>query len=143
MRDFMGVLRLKYQKDKLFRAVIDALDEKDLLGMWDFIVGSMAKHGDNMGKKIPASVMKELLNRDLVLTVKDRITAPLYTQSTEKELRSWLSTHGFSHIRRVSRYPRFRNVRRFLAPLYYHYDNPYARFFYGDGEPQIIAIKTK
>jgi len=143
MRDFMGVLREKYHKDKIFRHFIDTLSEKDLLDMWHFIVTSMTEHGDALGKKIPASLVKELLNRDLVLTIKDRIAAPLYMQSTEKELRDWLRTHGFTKIERVSRYPRLQNIRRFLAPLYNNYENKYARLFFGEGEPQIKATKKK
>lgn len=143
MRDFMGVLRVKYQSDRKFKGLIDSLRETDLIDMWEFIVSSMYEHGDTLGKKIPKSIVREMLNKDLVLTIKDRITAPLYTQSAEKELVTWLQQHGFSNIRRVSRYPRLLNIRRFLAPLYYHYDNVFARIFYGDGEPQLVATKHK
>ena len=103
----------------------------------------MAEHGDALGKKVPPAMVKELLNRDLVLTIKDRIAAPLYTQSTEKELSDWLRKHGFTKIERVSRYPRLQNIRRFLAPLYSDYENKYARLFFGEGEPQIKATKKK
>lgn len=143
MRDFMGILREKYRKDKVFKRFIDTLSEQDLLDMWEFIVTSMAKHGDELGEKVPPAMIKELLNRDLVLTIKDRIAAPLYTQSTEKELRDWLRTHGFTKIERLSRYPRLQNIRRFLAPLYDDYENRYARLFFGEGEPQLKATKKK
>jgi ubiquinone/menaquinone biosynthesis C-methylase UbiE len=141
MRDFMGVLRTKYQSDKGFKRQIDTLSVDDLANMWEFIVSAMAAQGDTLGKQIPKPVIKELLNNDLVLTIQDRIAAPLYTQSSEKELKKWFTSHGFTNVRRVSRYPKLFNVRRFLAPLYYHYDNRFARFFYGDGDIQLIAKK--
>ena len=141
MRDFMTTLRDKYAKDKQFKRFIDTFTEEDLVEMWDFIISTMAEQQDTVGTLVPKTFARELFNKDLVLTFKDRIMAPLYTQSTEKELVAWLRTHGFTKIQRISRYPRLHNIRRFLAPLYYHYDNRFARLLYGEGEPQIIAVK--
>ena len=141
MRDFMTTLRDKYAKDKQFKRFVDTFTEEDLVEMWDFIVSSMVAHQDTLGRQVPKALVKELFNRDLVLTIKDRIMAPLYTQSTEKELVDWLRKHGFTKIQRISRYPKLHNIRRFLAPLYYQYDNRFSRLLYGEGEPQIIAVK--
>jgi ubiquinone/menaquinone biosynthesis C-methylase UbiE len=144
MRDLMGMLREKYRTDSAFKAVIDNLHEDQLMALWDFVGVEMANRQNNYDQsdRIPRDMIAKMFDHDLVLTIKDRIQAPLYTQSTEKELTDWLTGHGFKNIKRVSRYPQLHNIRRFLAPFYYHYDHPVARFLFGEGEPQIIATKA-
>lgn len=143
MRDFMGVLREKYKKEKNFRIFVDSLQADNLMEAWDFAINAMHEHGDDFARHIPRKTMAEMFNKDLVLTIKDRIQAPLYTQSTEKEIADWLKGHGFAKVKRISRYPKLHNIRRFLAPFYHRYDNKFARVLFGEGEFQLKAIKAK
>jgi ubiquinone/menaquinone biosynthesis C-methylase UbiE len=140
-RDIMDVLRNKYAADWEFKAFIDNLDAKYLHDMWDWIVDTMAQHGDDLGTKITKEFMYQMLNQDLVLTIQDRIQAPAYHQSTEQEMRDKFEELGFTDIRRISRYPKQNNIRRFLCPFYFNYAHKYSRLFYGEGEPQLIATK--
>lgn len=141
MRDFMSVLRGKYVREKVFKKFIDELDVEQLDEICRFIAMEMEKQGDFFVRHFAPHLIKQLLNKDLILTIQDRIKAPLYTQTTEKELKDWLKQNGFTKIKRISRYPRFNNIRRFLAPFYHNYDNKFARILFGEGEPQIIATK--
>ena len=84
--------------------------------------------------------LSSLVDDDLILTVKDRLQAPTYWgfNFSEAQLRGWFEARGYKDVRRLTRYTKhFANGRRFLAPLYYHYDHPVARFFLGEGYVQL------
>ena len=140
-REMTSLLREKYAREDAFRRLIDDLTDQQLQEGVKWILSEMTRQGDGWGKKIPARLIKQLFDKDLVLTIKDRIKAPVYHENSEEELVAWLKEHGFTQIQRLTRYPRYHNVRRFLSPLYYAYDNPLARLFYGSGFVQLKAIK--
>ena len=104
-----------------------------------FISISMKEQNDEYHNQINWSAIKELFDKDLILTIKDRIRAPTYLEIDEKEIMEWLKSEGFQKIERLSRYPKYKNIRRFLSPFYYNYNNKFSRFLYGDG---VIAIKA-
>gem|GEM_PF-1070010 len=140
-REITSLLRDKYDKDKEFQYVIDNLTERQLQDGVTWILDEMAGQGDSWGKKIPRGLIRRLFDKDLVLTIKDRIKAPIYHEDSEEELVAALKGHGFRKIERLTRYPRYQNLRRFLSPLYYRYDHPLARLFYGSGFVQLKAVK--
>ena len=84
-------------------------------------------------------IIKSLFDEDLVLTIKDRITAPVYHEHSEEELVLFLNNSGFSKIERLERFPTYTNVRRFLSPLYYKYDSKFSKILYGSGNIQLKA----
>ena len=79
---------------------------------------------------------------DLVLTIKDRITAPVYRGIPEQELVSWLGANGFTNVQRLTRYLKCRDIRRFLSRFYFEYGHRFSRVLYGDGYVQLKATKA-
>lgn len=142
VKEITNFLRDKYIKDTQFKELIDNLEESHFLELWEWMVKTMEEQGDTIGKEIPASFIKELFNRDLALTIKDRLTAPTYDEYTEKDITEWLRNNGFIKIKRLTRYPAIKNIRRFLCPFYYRYDHKFSRILYGDGHIQIKATKA-
>ena len=141
VRQITNLLRDKYSQDEDFKSLVDNLNEGYLAEIFGWLFSEMAAHGDEWGEKIPLTMVQELFDRDLVLTIKDRIATPLYKESSEEEIVDWLNGHGFSRIERLTRYPRYNNVRRFLSPLYERYDKDVARLLYGTGVIQLKAEK--
>ncbi len=142
-REITSLLRTKYAQDRKFRSLIDNLTHEDLLDAIRWMLSSMKRHGDDYADSLTPLALQELIDKDLVLTIQDRIQAPVYLENSEEELVSWLKAHGFTKIKRLRRYPKYRNVRRFLSPLYYEYDHPVARLFYGSGFVQLKAVKAR
>lgn len=140
VRDCMNVMRVRYQQDDTFRWFIDSLSGDVLIEIASWAIQEMKSHGDEVD--IPNEKLRQYINNDLALTIKDRMQAPIYAELTEQELREFILAHGFKDIRRLTRYPRFKNVRRFLAPFYNAYDNKWSRIFFGEGEPQMVATKA-
>lgn len=141
VREFLNFLRQKYDDDPEFRSLIDGLHEDQFAEAHQWIISEMAEHGDDFGQQIPVGLLEQLFDRDLVLSIQDRIKSPVYHEHTEEELVDWLNDNGFTDIERLSRYPRYKNVRRFLSPLYFQYNHPLARLLYGSGAVQLKAIK--
>ena len=142
IREIVNLLRDKYAADKTFKKLIDDLDEDWFAALWDWLLASMRENGDTAGARIlPPATIKELFDKDLVLTIKDRITAPVYNEYTEQQVRVVLKKCGIVNIRRVTRYPRLKNIRRFLCPFYYEYDSPFSRMLFGEGCIQLIGTK--
>jgi len=143
IRQITKILRDQYTEDIGFKRTIDRLKPKDFLLVYDWIVSKMKARGDPYWKRVPRKIINKLFDEDLVLTIKDRIQAPIYQEISYADLVSWLKGNGFINIMRLTRYPRFRNVRRFLSPFYSEFDHDFSRFLYGDGNFQIRATKQK
>lgn len=139
--EITNFLRDKYVNDTQFKELIDNLNEEDVTELWEWIIQTMIDQGDDLGKKIPFKLIKKFFNRDLVLTIKDRITTPIYNYFSEKEIVKWFDDNGFTGIERLTRYPKIGNIRRFAGPFYYKYDHKFSRLFFGAGHMQFKATK--
>lgn len=143
-------LRRRYAEDAGFRSAVDGLTPRVVDDALDWLLAARREQGEADGEESRLQVADEerfvrsLFDGDLVLTIKDRLQAPTYHEFdfTEAQVRSWFAACGFSDVRRLSRYPHgFRNLRRFLAPMYHEYDHPVARFWFGEGYLQMIGRK--
>lgn len=143
VRDIVGFLREKYASDRKFKSFVDNLDEAYLAETFGWILSVMKQQGDQLATRLPLKSLTKLFDKDLILSIKDRITAPVYTESSQEEITDWLKGNGFVNIKRLSRYPRYENVRRFVSPLYLHHDHELARMMYGSGTMQFLARKKK
>ena len=142
VREFLNFLRDKYARDAEFKSLIDDLSEQQFVETFRWIAAEGTAHGDPLLEKLPSHLFEELFDRDLVLSIKDRIIAPVYHENTEEDLVNWFLGNGFTHVERLTRYPKFKNIRRFLSPLYNSYDHPTARLLYGSGAIQLKGVKS-
>lgn len=143
VRDIVSFFRERYACDASFQQFIDQLDQSFFAEFFRAICTSMQQHGDNLAAVFSPERVNMLFDDDLVLTIKDRITAPVYFEHDFEELSVALKKLGFSTVERLSRYPRYKNVRRFLSPLYDNYDSTFARLLYGSGSIQLKAVKDR
>ena len=132
----MKIIRPKYNSDPKFKLFIDHILE----GNHGKYLGFLKKNYDKDTKKLIKN-LDFLFDKDLLLSLKDRILAPKYKTYQEKDLRNQLRLIGFKNIYRIKKDVKFTNIRRFVAPLYHHYDNEISRILYGDGIIQLIVQK--
>jgi ubiquinone/menaquinone biosynthesis C-methylase UbiE len=142
---WINLLRDRYASEPDFRAMIDRLSAETLHRAIDWLLE--VRHAREPEACSPAEddFLHSLVDADLVLTIKDRIQAPTYHrfELTEATVRAWCAEAGLIDVRRISRYLRgFTNLRRFLSPMYLHYDHPVARAIFGDGYVQLIGTKA-
>ena len=130
VREITSFLRNKVNSDKKFERLIKNLDESDLRNFFLYI--SNSKYQEKIF---------DLFDKDLVLTIKDRLLSPLYVEFSDKEIFKILKKNNFHMIKRLKRKPHFSNIRKYLIKLYYDYNNKYSKFLYGSGMPHIFAKK--
>ena len=92
-------------------------------------------------KSFEKSSLLNLFDEDFALTIKDRILAPLYIEMDLEKTKQILTRFDMVKIERLTRYPGYKNIRRFLSPLYNSYHHPLAKLLYGDGNIQLKARK--
>ncbi len=136
INDFtMKFLRPRYQNDKVFKKFIDSI-LKGNNKPFDFL-----KKNYTSETKIIFNQFKKLFDNDLRLTIEDRLKAPKYKTYKEKFLNKYLKKIGFKEVKRVKKKVKFYNIRRFVEPLYNHYDSELAKILYGDGIIQLVVKK--
>jgi 2-polyprenyl-3-methyl-5-hydroxy-6-metoxy-1,4-benzoquinol methylase len=142
--EWINALRRRYQADEQFRRAIDGLSHRQIEAWLDWLFAVKANNEIRDTDAREEAVVRSLFDDDLVLTIKDRLQAPTYSEFafTEKQLREWYAEEGFDDVRRLTRYTKgFANLRRFLAPMYLEYANPYSRMWFGEGYVQLIGTK--
>ena len=136
-----NLFRNEYVKNPNFHSLIDNLTEQKIMESLSLIYAELQKHNDPIINKIPFDIITSLIDNDLILTIKDRITAPIYQNTPMDEIVSWLENNGFTDIERLKRYPKINNVRGFLSPLYYNHESELSKILLGEGFLQIKASK--
>ncbi len=140
----MEILRDEYVNNDVFHNLVD----RDLNPRWisdqiDWLIDRVTDDGSKAYKDSLSllEALRGLLDKDFILTLKDRVQAPTYKMYTQEEFVEMLATAGFSSWRRVSRKPVFSNIRKILAPVYFEYDAPLSQLLYGDGMLIFVANK--
>lgn len=139
---FFNFLRKKYKDEIAFKKIIDEFNLEKLNQYVGWILEE--KRANEGLTDAEDGFFRSLFDNDLILTIKDRIQAPTYYDFdfSEEQLKRWYREEGYQDVTRITRYTKgFKNLRRFLAPMYYHYDHPLARFWFGEGYIQLIGTK--
>ncbi|MBI3434483.1 MAG: class I SAM-dependent methyltransferase [Proteobacteria bacterium] len=143
-RIVMDAMRDEYRTNDAFKALVD----REMTPEWikqqiDWLIPQIDDDGSASYRQCITLLesLRNLLEQDFILTVRDRMQAPIYRTYGYEEMAGLLGEAGFSSWRRVARKPTYRNVRKILAPLYHHYDSPLAKLMYGDGALILVAAK--
>jgi SAM-dependent methyltransferase len=143
---FINLLRDRYAAEPEFRTAIDSMTAEGLHHTIDWLLGVRREHEPEACSAEEDRFAHSLVDADLVLTIKDRIQAPTYHRFDfpEATLRKWCAEEGLVDVRRLTRYLNgFENLRRFLSPMYLHYDHAVSRALFGDGYVQLIGARPE
>ena len=135
------VLRNEYTKNLNFKSLIDNLTEQKIMESLNLIYTELEKHDEPIINKIPLDTITSLIDNDLILTIKDRIQTPIYDETPIDDVVNWLENNGFVDIKRLTRYPKFNNIRQFLSPLYHNYESDLAKILFNEGYLHMKALK--
>lgn len=132
----MRTMREEYRENEAFKSFIDGnLDVESFKSVIDYLK-SLLK--DDQSEEYKNSInlltsISNLIDKDLILTLEDRIHAPLYRQTKEKDFHSKVIEQGFKTCQRISTTPKYKNIRKVVEALYTDYENDLAKIFFGDG----------
>ena len=143
-RFFFEVLRDEYQNNAFIYNIVDKeLSEEWLKKQIDVLIDKMDDDGtpSYQDSKTLLLSLQNLINRDLILTMRDMFCAPTYKMHTENSFTNLLKNAGFISWYRVPTKVDYYNIRKIFAPLYYDYKHPLAKLFYGDGSLNFVITK--
>ena len=143
VRNFvMHDLRDLYRSDDQFRAFMELEPEE----MVDVISAGLYELLHDRDRPLPqreALLIEALggVDVDLMLTLKDRVMSPIYTEYDMPMVDEMLAEYEMHIVQRIFPAPQFGNIRSILEPVYAHPDRPLSRILMGSGNPHVLAQK--
>jgi SAM-dependent methyltransferase len=144
VRNFvMHDLRDLYRSDKQFRRFM-TLEPEEMVAQ---LVAGLVELAEDRDRRLPqreAQLLEALgggIDVDLMLTLKDRVMSPIYTEYDLPMAENLLAEHGLHVVQRVFPTPQFGNIRSILEPVYAYPDRPLHRILMGSGNPHLLAQK--
>ncbi len=131
-------LRKYYVENEAFRKFVDTLNPEAIGGVLDFVTREIERFE---GEKVNLEFLKPLLDLDLCVTLQNICQAPVRIPVSAEQHAGMYLANGFQPPRRLRRYIKRKNIRRYFAPLHYHYEHPWNQLFYGGGCLEFIAQK--
>lgn len=132
-------IREYYNRNPDFRSFVDTLAPEKFGSILAAIQNGIKQHEQ---ETIDLSRFGELLDRDLCVTIQNIIQAPVRLEIDEARVRNLYADHGCQDVRRLKRYIRRKNIRRFCAPLHYERGSEISRILYGSGNLDFIGRKS-
>ena len=132
----MDIVRPEYQRSPVVRKFLKKIMSGDLKSYEKFMIKNYDKESIQIIK-----LMKKYFDKDLLLTIRDRILAPKYKTYDVTDLKILLKKIGFKNIYRIQKKVKFKNIRRLLAPFYFNYKHEMSRALYGNGNIALVMTK--
>lgn len=140
IENILPAIRDYYMHNKNFKNIIDNIHPHDFKEVVDFIKEKIFKH-ENEKLDLSFFDSKKLFDEDLCITIQNLMQAPVRLQISEEMFIKYYKNNNFDKIRRLKRYVKRDNIRRFFSPLHYYRDNRISKILYGSGNLEFIAKK--
>ena len=136
----LPAIRNHYKLNKKFRQFIDNISAKEINKILRFIIKVNRK---NKGPTINYNFLKNLFGEDFCVFLHNHIQAPYWlTNECSKEfINAMYKKNGFTDIRRIKRFVKRNDIRKFFAPLHFERENQISQLLYGQGYMQFIGKK--
>lgn len=131
-------LRKYYREHKEFKELIDRGSPRDYAELLDFIETESQLHEE---KPLNVTWIKNLFDTDFCVFLQNAIQAPVRLEINENFIKELYQSHNFNEIKRLHRYVKRENIRKFFSPLHYNTDNKFSKILYGSGNLEFIGKK--
>lgn len=133
-------IRNYYRTNDEFKNIIDNITPENFSDLLSFVSDEIEKH---TGEKIDLSDFENLFDVDLCVTIQNILQAPIrLTQELNQE---WVSRqshkNGCEDLKRLQRYVKRENIRKFLAPFHFNKKHWVSKLLYGEGNLEFICRK--
>jgi len=132
-------MRNYYQTNPKFREAIDTLAPDHFEHLIEIIDQGLWEHE---GMRIPRHALQLLFDVDLCVTIQNLLQAPTRLKIGAPIIEVLHAEHRFEKPRRLRRYVKRTNLRRYLAPLHYTIGDPIVSLLYGSGNLEFLAQKV-
>lgn len=133
-------LRKHYLEDEGFRNLIDSLSPSLIHDAIESICKISLNNG---GEDLNEPFLKSLFGEDFCMFLHNFIQAPTWwsNECTPKYVESLYAKYGFTEVRRLNRFVKRKDVRKFFAPLHFDRESEISKVMYGEGVPIYIGRK--
>jgi len=131
-------IRQYYRTNAEFKKLIDNINPSNFEEFFELISKKIKEHTD---EEIDLGFLKKYFDTDLCVTIQNVIQAPVRLAISEEFVNSEYKKYGFDSIRKLNRYVKRENIRKFLAPLHYEKEYFLSKILYGTGQSEFIAQK--
>ena len=136
----LPAIRNHYKSNKDFKNFIDNINTKEIDKILKFIIKVNKK---NKGPYINYNFIKSLFGEDFCVFLHNHIQAPYWlTNECSKEfIKMMYKKNGFTNVRRIKKFVKREDIRKFFAPLHFERDSKISQLLYGQGYMQFIGKK--
>jgi ubiquinone/menaquinone biosynthesis C-methylase UbiE len=131
-------MRDLYKENGDFASFIDRVRPEALWQAVEFVKAKVELHN---GESLNLSWLKELLDEDFCISLQNTCQAQRRETQSPAYVGEHLAKAGFEAPRRLTRFVKRKNIRKFMAPFHFYHDNPMSRLLYGDGWVDCLARK--
>ena len=135
-------VRQYYRENEVFKDFVDNVTPELLNQGFEFILDKMRLH-QNEDTEIDLNKLKTLFDEDLCISIQNTIQCHTRRNLSKEYVEKLLLSNGFSESKRLKRYVKRNNIRKFVSPLHYYDSNSFAKLIYNDGYIDCISQKTK
>lgn len=128
-------VRKYYRGNNTFKNLIDNLSPKD----FEHIISKIME-AHNVTDDLRAIL--HLFDVDLCVFIQNAVQAPVRLIIPEDFIRKQYSENGFVEVKRLKRFVKRNNIRKFFAPLHFDQEHPISQILYGSGNLEFIARKV-
>jgi len=129
-------IREHYRKNEEFKNFIDNISPKYFADALQLIKKTIFR---KMGQRLSLKFFEGLFDEEYCVTIQNIIQAPVRLSIDENYILNLYSKRGFKKTKRLKRFVKRSNIRKFFAPLHYERDNRISKILYGSGNLEFIS----
>lgn len=133
-------IRKHYRENPEFKAFIDNIQPKLIHQGIEKICQDAKQFAD---QDLNLNFLVSLFGEDFCVFLQNYIQAPtwLSNECTPEFVENLFKENGFKNVRRLHKYCKREDIRKFFAPLHYDINYPLSKILYGEGYVQYIGQK--
>ena len=128
-----------YRRNEGFAHLVDNISPEVLNQLFGFIALKLKEH---QGLDVNIEELQTLFDEDLCISIQNTIQCQIRNSYKPDYINGMLVTNGFEMPRRIKRYVKRNNIRKYVSPLHFYDSNDFSKIIYADGYIDCIMKKV-
>ena len=128
-----------YSVNKEFKTLIDNISPSNFEEIFENIKKTSEDYG--IAFDIDEIILRKMFDLDFCVMLQNLLQAPVRLKVSESDILGYYKNNKFQHPKRLKRFVKRQNIRKYTAPLHYLTEFPISKIIYGSGNLEFIAQK--
>ena len=128
-----------YSVNKEFKTLIDNISPSNFEEIFEKIKKTSEDYG--IPFDIDEITLQKMFDLDFCVMLQNLLQAPVRLKVSESDILGYYKNNKFQHPKRLKRFVKRQNIRKYTAPLHYLTEFPISKIIYGSGNLEFIAQK--